>query len=116
MPRRTVTLGAILIGLGVASYIATGFSSWTALIPAILGIFIAFCGLIALKDSKIGIHAALGFALLGMLGTSMNVIKVGELISGDAERPVAIVASAVTFVLLVGYVAIAIRSFINVRR
>lgn len=116
MPRRTIALGVVLIALGIASYIATSFNSWTALIPTFLGIFIALCGLIAMKNSKAGIHIALGFALLGILGTSMNVVKIGELIAGDAERPIAIVASTVTFGLLIGYVTIAIRSFINARR
>lgn len=116
MPRRTIALGAILVAVGVVSYVATSFSSWTALIPAILGLLIAVCGLVAVKNQKVGIHVALGIALLGILGTSMNVIKIGTLISGDAERPLAIVASTVTFVLLVGYVITAIRSFISARR
>lgn len=116
MPRMTIALGALLVAVGVVFYIVTGFSSWTALIPAILGSLIAVCGLVAVRNREVGIHVALGVALLGILGTSMNVINIGTLISGDAERPLAIAASTVTFVLLLGYVITAIRSFINARR
>lgn len=55
MPRLTLILGAILVVLGVISYIATAFASWTALIPAILGVVLFALGLLALKRQKLGI-------------------------------------------------------------
>ncbi|WP_137802048.1 hypothetical protein [Kocuria sp. 2SI] len=116
MPRTTLILGAILIGVGVVSYIAAGFSSWTALIPAILGLLVAACGLIAVKNQKIGIHIALLVALLGIAGTFMNVINISDLFTGQAERPIAIIASVVTFLLLIVYVVMGVRSFIAARR
>ena len=116
MPRTTLTLGAVLIAVGIISYAAAGFTSWTALIPAFLGLLIAICGFIALKNNTIGLSIALVISILGVLGTSMNVLKVGELISGQAERPLAIVASTVTFVLLIVYIVIGVRSFLTARR
>ncbi|KAB1644819.1 hypothetical protein [Gulosibacter chungangensis] len=116
MPRITIGLGIILILVGLVSYIVTSFASWTALIPAILGALILISGLIGLKNQKIGIHIALVFALLGIIGTAMNVFKLGELFAGTAERPAAIIASTITFVLLIVYIVVGVRSFINARR
>lgn len=116
MPRTTLTLGAVLIAVGIISYAAAGFTSWTALIPAFLGVLIAICGLIARKNHTIGLSIALVMSVLGVLGTSMNVLKVGELISGQAERPLAVVASTVTFVLLIVYIILGVRSFFSARR
>ncbi|QCP06931.1 hypothetical protein FDF08_01955 [Micrococcus luteus] len=116
MPRTTLTFGGLLIAVGIISYAVTGFISWTALIPAFLGLLIAICGLIALKNTTIGLSIALVISVLGVLGTSMNVLKVGELISGQAERPLAIVASTVTFVLLIVYIVTGVRLFLTARR
>lgn len=116
MPRTTLTFGGLLISVGIISYAVTGFISWTALIPAFLGMLIVICGLIALKNTTIGLSIALVISVLGVLGTSMNVLKVGELISGQAERPLAIVASTVTFVLLIVYIVTGVRLFLTARR
>jgi hypothetical protein len=112
----TIGLGVLLVAVGVIAYIATAFASWTALIPAILGAVILASGLIALRKQKIGIHLALIVAVLGVLGTSMNVMQLGELIAGDAERPVAVITSLITFALLIAYVVLGVRSFMAARR
>ncbi|MGQ7787956.1 hypothetical protein [Nesterenkonia sp. PF2B19] len=116
MPRITVGLGGILILLGIIAYIATSFASWTALIPAILGVVLLISGLIGFKNAKIGIHIALVVALLGVIGTSMNVMQLGELFAGEAERPAAVIVSTITFVLLIVYIIAGVRSFIRARR
>ena len=116
MPRITIGLGVTLIALGVIAYIATAFASWTALIPAILGAIILISGLIGLRNQKIGIHVALVVAVLGILGTAMNVMQLGALIAGEAERPAAVITSTITFVLLIVYVVLGIRSFAAARR
>ncbi|TSI19659.1 cytochrome d ubiquinol oxidase subunit II [Brevibacterium aurantiacum] len=116
MPRTTIGLGIVLIVVGVIAYVATSFASWTALIPAILGAVLLICGLIALKNQKLGIHIALVVAILGIFGTGMNVMQVGALIAGEAERPAAVITSIITFVLLIIYVVMGVRSFIAARR
>ncbi|GAA1550461.1 MULTISPECIES: hypothetical protein [Brevibacterium] len=116
MPRTTIGLGIVLIAVGVIAYVATAFASWTALIPAILGAVILICGLIGLKNQKLGIHIALVVAILGIFGTAMNVMQVGALIAGEAERPAAVITSIITFVLLIVYVVMGVRSFIAARR
>ncbi|HEV7849409.1 MAG TPA: hypothetical protein VGO88_08825 [Mycetocola sp.] len=116
MPRNTLIVGGVLIVLGVISYIASAFASWTALIPSILGAVLVVCGLLALTKPKLGIHIALVVALLGLAGTLMNVLKLGEVFAGTAERPLAVIVSAITFVLLLIYIVLGVRSFIAARR
>ncbi|NUL46544.1 hypothetical protein F7P69_15255 [Cellulosimicrobium funkei] len=116
MPRITIGVGALLVIVGVIAYVTSGATSWTALIPAILGVLILIGGLIGLKSPKIGVHAGLVLALLGIAGTFMNVLQLGALFAGEAERPTAVIASTVTFVVLVVYVVLGVRSFIRARR
>ena len=118
MPRITIGLGVLLIAVGAIAYIATAFASWTALIPAILGAVILVAGLIGRKNQKLGIHLALALAVavLGILGTSMNVLQLGALIACTAERPTAVFTSTITFALLLLYVVLGVHSFVSARR
>lgn len=115
----TRALGLILIALGVVSYLATGSDSITALIPAALGLVILVLGILAARESmhQHAIHAALVVALLGALGTLMNVAELPALLSGDdVERPGAVIAATITFLLCVAYIAAGVRSFRAARR
>lgn len=116
MPRLTIGLGTILTVLGVIAYVATAFASLTALIPAILGVVILIAGFIGLRNEKIGSIIGLVVAVLGILGTSTNVFELGALFAGEAERPAAVITSAITFVLLIIYIVFGIRFLIAARR
>lgn len=108
----------MLILTGVITFIATGASSVTALIPAFVGIAIGICGVLAMREKlrRHAIHLALVFALIGALGSLMNVAKIGELFAGTAERPGAIIESVIMLVVTVVYLIIGIRSFVAARR
>lgn len=114
----TFTIGGILSALGIVAYLATGAASVTALIPTFVGVLLLICAALARKPAlhRHSIHGALVIALLGAVGSLMNVAKLGALFSGTAERPSAIVVSTIMFVLLVFYVAMGVRSFIAARR
>ncbi|OBJ67508.1 hypothetical protein [Mycobacterium sp. 1274756.6] len=118
MTRLTQAIGAILVVTGVVAYIATSAASVTALIPAFVGAALLAAGLIARKPAahRHAIHAALVVALIGALGSLMQVAKIGALFDGTAERPAAIIVSTVMFVLLVGYLVAGVRSFIAARQ
>lgn len=118
MTRLTQAIGAILVVTGVIAYIATSAASVTALIPAFIGLALLAAGLIARKPAahRHAIHAALVVALLGALGSLMQVAKIGALFDGTAERPAAIIVSTVMFVLLIGYLVAGVRSFIAARQ
>lgn len=116
MARVTIIIGGILVLLGLIGYFMTGMASVTALIPSFLGAVLVICGVIGLKRPKIGVHIALVIALLGVAGTLMNVLQLGAVFAGTAERPVAVIVSTITFVLLIGYIVAGVRSFIAARR
>ena len=104
--------------MGVVAYLVTGMSSWTALIPSIVGVLLLVCGLVGREGAarKHALHAAAAVALLGLLGSLMNTVRIGQVFAGTAERPSAIVVSALMFVVLLGYLIAAVRSFVQARR
>lgn len=118
MPRTTMLVGAALVVIGVAAWAITAFASWTALIPSIIGLVLFLLGLLAVKTGKqkLYIHIALLVALVGIAGTVPNALKLGDVFSGAAERPAAVVTSALTLILLVVYLVLGVRSFITARR
>lgn len=116
VPRTTLVLGVVLVLLGVVSWAAAGFDSPTALIPSALGLVLVVCGAVARTRPKIGVHAALVVALLGVLGSLRNVLGLPELVRGESELPLAVISGTVMFVLLVGYLVLGVRSFRAARR
>ncbi len=114
MTRLTVVIGSVLVVLGVIAYAVTAAASVTALIPSLVGVLLLLCAAAARNPAwhRTGIIAALVVALLGALGSLMNVARIGELFAGTAERPVAVIESTLMFVLLVGYLVMGIRSFV----
>ena len=119
MTSLTRGLGAALIVVGLVAFLATGSDSPTALIPAALGVLLLVLGLLAGRENlhRHAIHTALVVALLGALGTLMNLTELPAVLTGgDVERPTAVIASTITFVLCVGYIVVGVRSFIAARR
>ncbi|MGQ0574755.1 MAG: hypothetical protein ACT4RN_11210 [Pseudonocardia sp.] len=119
MLRLTFVIGGVLVVLGIVAYAATGAASVTALIPAFVGIVLLVCGGIGSRSDaarKHAIHAALVVALVGALGSLMQVVRLGEVFAGTAARPAAVIVSTVMFVLLVTYVVMGVRSFVAARK
>lgn len=118
MTKLTLAIGALLTVTGVVAYVATGAVSLTAMIPSAFGVLLLVAGFLARNEKfhRHAIHGALVVALLGVLGSLMNVVKVGALFDGTAERPGAIIASLILFLACAVYVAFGVRSFIEARR
>jgi hypothetical protein len=139
----TIGFGVALVVLGVAAYLMTGLRSWTALIPAIAGGLLLACGLVARdpRYRKAAMHAAVVLALLGFAGAvpgAINMVRLasqGERIltseqraaeglsddqiilnSGKRIRPVASQVQAGMAGLLLPYIALCVKSFIDARR
>ena len=115
----TRSLGLALIIVGVAGYLGTDRTSVTALIPAFLGVLIGGLGIAAGRPAlhRTAIHAALVVALLGVLGTLMNVVELPALLGGDeVDRPGAVISSTITLLLCAAYLVAGIRSFAAARR
>ena len=117
VPSITIALGATLIVLGLAGYFLSGAVSLTALIPAAFGLVIALAGVLARDDRmrKHAMHAAVLVALVGLLGSIRGVLQIGALLDGTAARPAAVVSQTIMAVLTLGYIVMAVRSFISAR-
>lgn len=118
MASTTIALGVTLIIVGLAGYFLTGMASVTALIPAFFGIVIALAGLIARDERKRkhAIHAAVVVALLGFLGSVRGLLQIGDVFDGTAARPAAVISQTIMALLTLGYIVMAVRSFIAARR
>ena len=102
MEKSTLSLGVILIVLGVAAYVTTGGASITALIPTFFGLPICIAGLLARKPSRrsVALGIAFGLALLGFLGTVPGLLRLPQLLAGaDVARPVAVAVQAAMAIL-----------------
>ena len=111
--------GAVLIVIGVVGYAITGGASRTALLPTVLGLPILGLGVWAGDQARrrTAIHVALVFALLGFLGTLMNVVQLPAVLSGgEVARPTAVVVSSITALVCAIYLALGVRSFLTARR
>jgi hypothetical protein len=110
----------LLILLGIAGYAMSEPRALTALIPAFFGLPIAICGAIALNPAarKHAMHAAAALATLGVLGTAAMVIKgIIRRAQGEAlARPLAFWMQTIMLLILVIFVALCVRSFIEARR
>ncbi|HVL84839.1 MAG TPA: hypothetical protein VM367_11225 [Pseudonocardia sp.] len=118
MTRLTLLTGGTLTVLGVVAYVLTGAASITALIPTFVGVLLLVCGALARRPQMHAhaMHAALAIALLGALGSLMQVVRLGEVFAGTAERPAAVIVSTIMFVVLVAFLVLGVRSFVAARR
>jgi uncharacterized membrane protein HdeD (DUF308 family) len=118
VPSITLALGVALIVLGIGGYVTSDAASLTALIPAVFGLLFVVAGVLAQDERKRmhAMHAAVVVALLGFLGSVRGLIAIGKVFDGTAARPAATVAQTIMAVLTLGYIVLAVRSFIQARR
>jgi hypothetical protein len=114
----TIALGVALTLLGVGSYVLTGTTSLTALIPAAFGLLFVVAGVLARDDRKRmhAMHGAVVIALLGFVGSFRGLLGLGKVLDGSAVRPAAIIAQTIMALLTLGYIVVAVRSFIQARK
>jgi hypothetical protein len=112
----SLLFGGLLVLTGVGGYAAYG--SPTALIPVGFGVLLGICGLVARKEHlrKHAMHAAAAVALLGFLPSVRGLLGVPALLAGQAARPGAVVLQSVMAILCLGFLVVAVRSFIQARR
>lgn len=115
MPSTTRLTGFVLIAIGIIGYVSTGGASMTALIPAMLGAIFVVLALAARSENmrKHVMHAAVALALLGLIGVVPRLIA--ALMAGEWQRT-SVLAQLAMAVVLVIYVALGVKSFIDARR
>lgn len=122
MARFTILTGIVLILLGVFSFMATGSKAPTSLIPAVFGFVLSACGVLArttdLKKRGLWMHVAVTVGLLGFLSTAASIITFIRMRASGFQvaRPVAVEERAAMSVLLLVFVGLCVRNFINNRR
>lgn len=120
MPTIAIIFGLVLDILGVSSFLATGATHFTALIPSVFGTIIFLSGIVSLVRPEVRKHAMHVAALFGLLGTlgglGMGLPKLGTVMAGTAERPVAVVMQISMGLIALIFLALCVKSFIDARR
>jgi hypothetical protein len=115
MPSTTRLIGLVLMVLGIASYVATGRTSVTALIPAFFGAVLVVLALVARNEAarRHAMHAAVAVSLIGALASLGRAVP--AVMAGEISRPAVISQLALAALLLV-HVVLGVQSFIAARR
>ena len=121
MAKLTITFGIVLILLGIFGYVVSPLHSPTALIPSIVGIILALLGgLASTEDARkrmLHMHIAVTVGLLGFLGTAKSIWDYIQMLRGvQFPHPIAVEEKAAMSVVLLVFVILCVRSFINARR
>jgi hypothetical protein len=123
MSRLTLYFGAILTGIGIYFFIATGSTHPTSLIPVWFGLALGILGLLAnSKDAakrKLYMHIAVTIGLLGFLFPGFMSAK--DLVKAHMEQtalahPAATHEQLLMAILCFFFVLLCVRSFIAARR
>ena len=114
MPKLTVFVSAILILLGVGTWITSAQKSLTALIPSLFGGTLSFTGLAAFKDNwrEHALHDAAMISLVGALGAMSRALPN----ISDSRLRLATISQVMMSLGLILYLVFRIRSFIAVQR
>jgi len=115
----TIGFGVVLIVLGLAGFLGTGSEHYTALIPAVFGLLLAILGAMARdeKRRKLAMHIAVTIGLLGFLGTVSGLTQLGGLLAGgEVAQPMAVYSKSAMAILMLIYVAMCVKSFIDARK
>ena len=122
MAKVTYVFGVLLILVGLVGYFATGSAHPTALIPAWFGIALAVGGFLAVSPSegrrKLFMHINVTVGLVGLIGAFASALHgYGHARSlGEDPDYKALAAQLSMAVLLLIYVNLCVRSFIQARR
>ena len=121
MARLTILFGIILILLGVLTYMQTGSKFPTSLIPAYFGAMLGIFGMLArtadMKKRMLYMHIAVTVGLIGFLGTAKSIVDYVRMKGGvQYKLPLAVDEKAAMAVLLLVYVLLCVKSFIDARR
>jgi hypothetical protein len=122
MAKVTLVFAVLLVALGLAGYFGTGSMHPTALIPAWFGLALGVFGFLAISPSesrrKLFMHINVTIGLLGLIGAVVEALRgYGAARAAGLEPDHIALASKLTMAgLLLIYVNLCIRSFLEARR
>jgi hypothetical protein len=121
----TLVIAILLILVGAGGYVmghpdpGASHVSYTALIPAAVGVVLGLLGAIALceKARMHAMHAAAMVGLLAAVGDGMQLIKtLGNTTTAPDVRQLKIISMSATLILCVVFLVLCVRSFIQARK
>jgi predicted membrane-bound spermidine synthase len=121
MARVTLLFAVLLIALGLVGFLGTGSVHSTALIPTWFGLALGIGGLLAISPSesrrKLFMHINVTIGLLGFLGAAVEAVRgyVHAASAGHAPDQIALASKLTMSGLMLIYVFLCVRSFINAR-
>lgn len=123
MPDTAILFGRLLIILGIIGYgygiylesTGSGRASWTALIPAIFGLFLMVLGHISKAKENLRKHLMHVAVLIGLIGFIVPLINIFRKI-GDFSISFAFVLQLAMSLICLAFVALCVKSFINARK
>jgi nitrate/nitrite transporter NarK len=109
--RWTIMFGLLLVAIGVGGYYFTGAKQPTALIPAVLGVAMFVCGVVAAQGAMrmLAMHVAALIGVIGFIGPLVTIFK-------DAANTAAVLSKGLTSALCLMFVMMCVNSFLEVRR
>ena len=122
MAKVTMIFAVLLIILGLAGYFYTGSAHPTALIPAWFGLAMGIGGFLAISPSesrrKLFMHINVTIGLIGLLGAVIEALRgYGAARSAGLDPDyIALASKLIMAGLLLIYVNMCVKSFIEVRR
>ena len=122
MAKITLIFAALLIALGLAGFIGTGSQHYTALIPTWIGLVLAIGGWLSMSPSesrrKLFAHINVTIALVAFIGSVVEIFRgiAAAHAKGVEVNTIALSSKIALAVLLLLYIVLCVRSFINARR
>ena len=120
MAKLSIVFGVVLIALGVVSYVGTGSQHPTALIPTWFGLALAVFGFLALNPGrrKLFMHINVTVGLIGFLGAAWRALSSYGHARSEGIEPdkIALAAQGAMAGLLLIYVLMCVKSFVDARR
>jgi hypothetical protein len=119
MTKTTKWFGLALVVLGIVGFIGSGAESLTALIPSVIGLVLVGLGFAGQQEDRraLTMHIAVVVALIGFLGSAMGLADLPDLLAGeDLERPWAVAVQSIMAAVLLVYMVLAIKSFLDARK
>jgi fucose 4-O-acetylase-like acetyltransferase len=122
MAKTTIIFAVLLIVLGVGAYLYTGHQYPTALIPAAFGLVMGLFGVLAMSPSesrrKLFMHINVTLGAIGFLMAAGRALNSYGTARSEGVDPnyFALGTQAIMAALLLNYVVLCVKSFIDVRR
>jgi hypothetical protein len=122
MAKISLVFAALLVVLGLVGYFGTGSQFPTALIPTWFGLALAVFGWLAMSPSgkkrKLFMHINVTIGLLGFLGAAGRALSSYGKARSEGMEPnmIALSSQAAMAGLLLVYVLMCVKSFIDARR